>query len=313
MTILRCALAVITDRGHNVVPPSLSDLDPVEEDFLERHVAELRSQTGVGDARGRFRDTSSLSDDINSALAADGDAFVAIAARLVTQLAVAMQGVNSSSCVVALIVQDFAAERRFTLLKLDAEIEAAQLEQTADGIKLHVFDDLLPRPGDIQKGLSWPDPRSPDSDLIVLDRVRHGSAAKYFQLAFGIVASPRPKDTEDALMIELAQMSPTDAQLAVTAIGQGGPAEQVVARIRDVVPGFAPASHELVPVDGPPGYIRSSFDGTAPVKFQADGVQLSVPVSMRAAVETHREGTGYVTTIRTSTPLTPVVRFVDGG
>ena len=306
MSITRCALAVITDRGHSVVAPTLSELDPAETDFLERHIDELRSQVSAGDARGRFRASSNLEIDIATALAGDEAAYLAVASRLVDQLATSMRSVHTTSCVVALVAQVESGESRLTLLKLDAEIEAAQLEQTADGIRLRVFDDLLPSPGDIQKGLSWPDPRAPDSELIVLDRVRRGSAARYFQTAFGLYASPRPKDTEDALMVEISILSPLDAETALSVVGDGGPADQVVARIREAVPSFSPTAQELVPHEGIAGFIRPAFDGTSAVKFEADGIQVSVPLRKRGSIQTVREGTGFVTTIRTSTPLTPI-------
>ena len=43
--IHRCALAIVTKRGHSVIPPSLGTLEGDEEDFLQRHVAKLRSAT----------------------------------------------------------------------------------------------------------------------------------------------------------------------------------------------------------------------------------------------------------------------------
>lgn len=311
MTISRCALAVITERGKKVVEPTISDLDEAEEDFLERHVSELRLQTRVGDARGRFATGSGLLAEIELGVSGSDDQFIEVAKAMVARLAAAMQKVHAtSSCVVALVVQaSVTGSAHVSLLKLDAEIEAAQLEQTKEGaIKLHVFDDLLPSPGEIQKGFSWPDPRAPESELVVLDKVRHGSATKYFQTAFGIDASPRPKDTEDALVREILDLPSAERAAAIQAVGEGGPADGVVDRIRSSVASFDPGSEELGGQGRMAGFVRPGFSATARATFEADGIEISVPLSKADAIESHPEGTGYVTVIRTSTPLRAVPR-----
>ena len=315
MSITRCALAIITERGQRVVSPTLSTLEHEEEDFIERHVRELRGQTEVGDARGRFREGSNLLSDIGLAISGSEAEFLDVASRFVNQLAEAMQRVNAtSSCVVAVVTQHSNNSGTLTLLKLDAEIEAAQLEQTAAGIRLRVFDDLLPRPGDIQKGFSWPDPRDPDSEIVLLDRVRMGSATKYFQNAFGMDASPKPKETEDALARELSLLPFADVEHAMSAVADGGPAERVVERIQNVVPGFQPVSKELSTHDGLPGVIRPGFKN-AKVKYEADGFELIVPLANSNRVRTVRDGMGFVTSIRTGIALTPVEPddSLDGG
>lgn len=305
MAISKCALAVITKRGRDVIPAAWNDLAEDEADFLERHVVELREHVQEGDARGKFTSGSTLQGEFEAALTADREAFVEIANRLVDSLATEMRRVNSSACVLAFIVEEFLDSSQVTLLKLDAEIEGARLEQIAGGIRLRVFDDLLPRPGEIQKGLSWPDPRSPESDVVLLDRVAHGSATIYLQHAYGIVASPASKAVEDVLRRDLAQLRGDDFERAVEAIGDGGRVTEVVARVRDRVPHFSTmASH--APADGAPeGYVRASFSAAEPIRYEANGIKLLVPPRHRSAVRTRREGTEFVTEIRTSTPLTP--------
>ena len=103
--IEKCALAVITKRGRNVVSPTMSRLDEQEEDFLLRHIQRLRDKTNADDTRGRMRDNSTLLEDFAMAIEASGEEFLTIAERLVRQLAEAMQRVNSTaSCVVAFAV-----------------------------------------------------------------------------------------------------------------------------------------------------------------------------------------------------------------
>jgi hypothetical protein len=305
--IEKCALAVITDRGRNVIPATWSDLDEDEEDFLVRHVERLRKTTNASETRGRFRPDSTLEQDFTEALTADRSAFVAVAGRLVQQLADAMQGVNSASCVVAFVVeaQQGGVNRTVSLLKLDAEVEAAQLDRTSDGVRLRVFKDLLPRPGDIQKGLSWPDPRAPHSTLVVLDAIVEGTA-KYFQNAYRIDASPNARITERALIEELSELPPARIAAAVAAVGHGGDAETVIERIRGQVPRFIVTAPELGAGGAMPGMIRPQFATVVKKTYEADEIELKLPLARMSQVQTHQVGTGYETVILTSTPLTPV-------
>ena len=168
-----CALAVITERGRNVIPPSASPLASDEEDFLQRHVNALRSDAAKEQSpRGRFRQGSTLLGDLESVLGGNASTLESVATGLVESLAKTMRGVaNALDCVVALVTDGSpSSPEHMSLLKLDAEIEAAQLQQAQDGIRLHVFRDLLPRPGELQKGLSWPDPRYPESTIVIKDR-----------------------------------------------------------------------------------------------------------------------------------------------
>jgi len=305
--IEKCALAVITDRGRNVIPATWSDLDEDEEDFLVRHVERLRKTTNASETRGRFRPDSTLEKDFAAALTADKVAFVAVAGRLVQQLADAMQGVNSASCVVALVVEESTkgGQRTVSLLKLDAEVEAAQLDRSGEGVRLRVFKDLLPRPGDIQKGLSWPDPRAPHSTLVVLDAIVEGTA-KYFQNAYRIDASPNARVTEKALVEELAELTPSRIVAAVAAIGDGGDAEAVIERIRGQVPRFEVSAPELGAGGAMPGVIRPQFATVVKKSYEADEIELKLPLARMAQVRTRRVGTGFQTVISTSTPMTPV-------
>jgi hypothetical protein len=305
--IQRCALAVITKRGHSIVPPSISALERDEEDFLHRHVERLRSAVKATDARGRLRPGSTLAADMANALTASDDDFLAFADRLVDELAKAMKSVgNAPDCVVAVLTEGPGSANTTSLLKLDAEIEAAQLEQTRQGIRLRVFQDLLPRPGDLQKGISWPDPRSPESEVIVLDHVKAGTAALYFQSAMRIDASPRAIDTERALLDAISELPEAQVAAAVAAASDGGTAERVVERIRQTVPSFQPTAAELGAGGALAGPIRPGFSTTAMRTFSADGIELKIRLDRLTRVRTHLVGSEYRTTIVTSTPLTPV-------
>ena len=135
-----------------------------------------------------------------------------------------MKGVgNAPDCVVAFLTTGSSPADATSLLKLDAEIEAAHLEQTKQGIRLRVFQDLLPQPGELQKGISWPDPRAPQSDVIVLDHVKAGTAAYYFQNAMHIDASARAVDTERALLDAITALPQDQITVAAEAAAEGGP------------------------------------------------------------------------------------------
>jgi hypothetical protein len=304
-----CSLAVITERGRKVVPPSVSALDVDEEDFLQRHVDALRGEARREESpRGRFRVGSGLLTDFELALMADATEFEEIATELVTSLAKAMRGAPKAlDCVVALVTDgDKSGPGHVSLLKLDAEIEAAQLEQVKDGIRLRVFRDLLPRPGQLQKGLSWPDPREPLSDVIIMDR-NAGHTAYYFQNAYGVDASPSAMDTERALVNAIADgLPPEDAADALSLVGGGGPAEEVVSRIRERHPNFDPDAPELGAGGSMAGRIRSRGVTARKKEFRADGIDLRVPLDRLDRVSTAKTGDRFETRITTSTPLTPL-------
>jgi hypothetical protein len=304
--IEKCALAIITERGRSVIAPTWSTPDEDEASFLSRHVERLRTGAATTEKRGRFRSGSTLSSDIQQAIVADRHLFIAIADRLVRQLATGMQSVNTPpTCVVAFLVERSAVGHTVSLLKLDAEIEAARLAQTRDGIRLEVFQDLLPQPGAIQKGFSWPDPRSPHSELIILDANVAGTAM-YFQNAYRIDASPTASQTEAALTHELSVLPPSSVAVAVAAAQDGGAADVVVQRIRAQLPNFSVGSPELGAADSLPGVIRPQFTTVARHSYKADGIELKVPLTQMGRVVTRRSNFGYETVITTTTPLTPL-------
>jgi hypothetical protein len=302
--IRKCALAIIAQRGLSVEGPALSPLEPAEEGFLHRHAEELRATIDTSHARGRFRAGSFLAADLNRLLVADEAEFLQIAERHASRLASEMEKTgNAKACVLALIVEENEAQDlEVSLLKLDAEIEAAEMRRSGAQLRLHVYQDLLPRPGEIQKGFSWPDPRD-RSDVIVLDKNASGSSTLYFRDAFELDVSPKALDTENALVEELAMLPAQDREAAVAAANAGGDAEEVVERIQEVVPAFIPSSVQLGGDGSLPGRIRPNFAATARRVFRADGIELKVPITALDRVESRRDGARWITTIITDVPL----------
>lgn len=285
-------------------------MDEAEEDFLQRHLDRLREVVNGSDTRARFRAGSFLVAELPDLLADDEDLFLDVSETLVNRLAAAMEQTgNASACVVAVVSEGpDAGPSSAALLKLDAEVEAAQLNETREGLRLRVFQDLLPRPGDIQKAFTWPDPRAPESELIVLDKVVAGSATKYFQDAFEIDVSPKSKDTEEALIEEILKLPTVQLRPALTAVADGGNAEDVVERVRSVAPSFGAQARELGGGGALPGKVRPGFVATAKRTFLAENIELRVPLDALDRVETRRDGDAYVTSIRTRVPLTPITQ-----
>jgi hypothetical protein len=194
------------------------------------------------------------------------------------------------------------------VLKLDAHVEAAKLERirndAGEGIRLHVWKDLLPEPGHLQKGFSWPDPRDPES-MVIFHDTNQGDAALYFPNAFGLRVSSKATETEKALVDELnKQLGPIEAARAVALVDDtGGRADAVVARISEEFSSFEVNVRPLGAGGALPGAIRPGHLSLRPLVFEADGIVLKVPTGRMGSIETSVDGNDYVTTIRTSSPL----------
>jgi hypothetical protein len=246
--IHRCAIGVITGRGKNVVPPTISELTADEQDYLGRHDDELRGRhAGENAVFCTFRPGSPSRPDFEIARRGSEDAFLEVATRMVDSLAAAMRGTTSAKdCVVAVLTGGKPGAKtpdHVTFLKLDARIEAAHLKRAraGHGVRLEVFKDLLPAPGEMQKGFSWPDPRQPASELILHDTNR-GDAALYFGNAFALNISSKALETENTLADELVkQLGPTRARQAASLVNEeGGRADGVVAKIKEIYREFGP-------------------------------------------------------------------------
>lgn len=312
MKIYRCALGVILGRGERVIEPALSALSSTEEDFLNRHIVELRARdSGSGAVTARFRVASTKSLFV-SALTCTDDQFVGLATVWTQTLAAQMKqsARAKEDCVVALIGSGSSTSsgaEHITYLKLDAQLEAARLELLEGGgaVRLEVFKDLLPAPGDLQKGASWPDTRAAHSDVIFHD-TNQGNAALYFANALGLAVSSKSLETEKDLVSNIVeQLGPVEAATVIAVVSpDGGRADEIVATIRASYPSFEPSARSLG-VDGiPAGIVRPRQLEAMKHQFIADGIELKVPVNRLGQVQTTVEGDGYVTTVRTSTPLT---------
>jgi hypothetical protein len=77
--------------------------------------------------------------------------------------------------------------------------------------------------------------------------------------------------------------------------------------VREQFEEFEPSVRALGGGGALPGAIRPNHLGSRKLSFTADGIELRVPVGRMSAVRTRADGDAFVTTIRTSVPLTPQV------
>ena len=136
--------------------------------------------------------------------------------------------------------------------------------------------DLLPAPGQLQKGISWPDPRQ-ISDTIVIDRNR--TAAQYFFNAFELQVSSTPNEAERALgkaIIENVPNSKLPAAMQFVG-GLSGRADQVAAQVKKKYPEVQIDLKELGAAGAVPGFIRPNKVAARNKRYSGDGIVVSVP------------------------------------
>jgi hypothetical protein len=171
--MLNANLTFVKRKEQLVTATSWARLDPDDVDFLSRHVKSLRDAAGTEDQLvTRFQPGSGIPALLAKLLVAGQQEFIEISAELATRLQESMdQSTTPSPGVLAIIVsgQDGAPECA-SVLKLDAISEAASFEFDKGQVTLNVLRELLPAPGQLQKGISWPDPRRSISDAVVIDR-----------------------------------------------------------------------------------------------------------------------------------------------
>lgn len=296
----KCALAIVTRRGHRVVPPRVSEPNDEEREFLLRHVEGLRKTT-ARTPLGRFRPGSGTAALLGRALAAEDEEFAAVASELVDALADEMKGTVAPDCVVAVLTHGDDVADTCSLLKLDAVTEGALLEEVDGAVRLEVFQNSLPSPGDLQKGISCPDPRD-GSDVVVLDR--GSSRAEYFLDAFGIDTSAKTLETERAFAEAIAELPADERGDAVEVVSGGGTAEELVPLVRDRCPSFEARVPALGGGGGFGGAVRRDAVRSTEVVFETAGVTLRVSLDMLDRVERNREdGDQYITAVRTDAPM----------
>lgn len=208
-------------RGH---PPTRAALrGGVEDvsDFLVAHVADLvaRAKSGLA-ADATFTDTTSERhfEDLRDGTDAE---FVAAATVLSQQLYKEMMPVAARDglLICATFAHEGTGEKISAALKLQVvSDQGAILEKLESGeYELTAVHDVLDRPGELQKGLVYPDDR-PTSSAVVGDKA-NAREARYFLRAMGVVLEERSQKGLGVL-----------AEIVESRLGQSA-AERAIARL----------------------------------------------------------------------------------
>jgi hypothetical protein len=278
--MLRATLTFVKRGEALVAATSLAVLDTPDEDFLARHVAKLREATVAEDALlSRFQHGSAIPKLLDDLRGAEEKQFVDISAGLATRLHDSMeQSTKPGPGVLAIVVSgpDDKDPDVTSILKLDAIPELARYLVDAGQVKLNIVRDLLPAPGDLQKGISIPDERG-TSAAIVIDR--NPSAARYFFNAYELQVSYSPRESEKALSEAIVQGLPrtkrAEAMKFVTTLS--GPANEVAQQVKERYPTVEITRKELGGNGGLGGRIRQNKVAAHMLRYRGDGITVAVP------------------------------------
>jgi hypothetical protein len=284
--MLNATLTFVRRKQALVAASSWAKLNHDDVDFLSRHVRRLREAAGAEDQLiTRFQQESGIPALLGKLLEAKEEEFVAISAELSVRLQTSMdQSTTPSPGVLAIIVSgpdgatpEETAPGWVSVLKLDAISEAASFLFDQGQVTLNVLRDLLPAPGQLQKGISWPDPRRSTSDAIVIDR--NHTLGQYFFNAYELQVSPPPTVAERALGEAIVQGVERDkrAEAMQFAASLSGRADVVAAEVKRRYPSVHIDREDLGADGALGGYIRPRKVASHFTRFRGDGIVVTVP------------------------------------
>lgn len=279
--MLNATLTFVRRKEPLVTATSWAKLTGDDIDFLSRHVTMLREAAGSEDQLiTRFQPESGVPALLGRLLTAGEEQFVDLSAGLAARLQESMdRSTTPSPGVLAIIVSgpDKAAPTWTSVLKLDAISEAASFEFDRGQVTLNVLRDLLPAPGELQKGMSWPDPRQGASDAIVIDR--NQSLGQYFFSAYELQVSPKSSVSERALGEAIVQGVGREerAEAMRFAASLKGRADEVAAEVRQRYPSVQIDRKDLGADGALGGYIRPGKVAAHLTRFRGDGIEVTVP------------------------------------
>lgn len=278
--MLRATLTFVRREEDLVVASSMAQLDAADADFLTRHVAKLREAAAEEDALlSRFHQGSGIPALVRSLRTVSDQEFIKVSGTLATRLHQSMkQSTKPGPGVLAIIAsaEDGNTPTISSVLKLDAIPELARYLLVAGQVKLSVVRDLLPAPGDLQKGISVPDGRG-TSDAIVIDR--NQSAARYFFNAYELQVSHTPAESEKVLSDVIVKGVPREqrAEAMKFVAGLSGPADKVAEQVKKQYPDVQIDRRELGAQGELGGYIRPKKVAGHLTRFRGDGITVVVP------------------------------------
>jgi hypothetical protein len=303
--MLKATLTFVRRGEPLVAATSLAVLDAPDADFLARHVGKLRDAAAEEDAYlSKFQHGSGIPTLLSDLRGATDQDFVALSAGLAARLHASMeQSTRPGPGVLAIIVsgQDGPDPEYTSILKLDAIPELGRYLVQGGQVTLNIVRDLLPAPGDLQKGITVPDERG-TSDAIVIDR--NPSAARYFFNAFELQVSSSARESEKALseviVSGVPQAQRAEAMRFVADLS--GPAEQVAERVKERYPNVEIERKELGRDGGLGGYIRPNKVAAHRLRYRGDGITVVVPYERLDRITGPRQvAGGWELTIRFST------------
>ena len=270
--------------------------------FLAAHVAGLRDRATEGSAaHALFANPADLQlmQDIRSG---DESAFLAAAGILGTRLVAEMHHVGGALpglLVCSTLVSDTDPTIAYAVvLKLQVVSEQGAVLQRLDTGEetLAPVTDVLDRPGELQKGLVFPDER-PDSQAVVGDKAAQ-QEARYFLRAMGVTLEARDSASAGALVAAVAHRAGrVIAEQVVQALPSVQPAapREVLATLGQTIPDLTEAAvadiaEALVTAERPVVRIDTSAHVTA--RLRAGALTLTGPADevRRVTWESDPEG-----------------------
>lgn len=294
------------------VAPSPASLRPgVEEvsDFLCAHAAGLIAKAADGSAANATFHNAGRQQLIEELRTGADEAFLAAADILAHELTEQINHVGNAApgLLVCTTIEDGPAPYA-AVLKLEVvSNEGAVLRRLESGEEtLAAVTNVLDRPGDLQKGLVFPDAR-PDSDAVVGDKAAQ-QEARYFLRSVGVTLQARPSASAAALVAAVGKrMSRAVAQEVVVrlpSLSAGSPTE-VLGQLQEVgvdIPAMVmeAVATDLATADRPVPVIAVE----APVKgkVRVGGLTITGSASdIRSVTWVADPAGGWVVTIRTDT------------
>jgi len=292
--MLRATLTYLERHVPLRVAAGLAELEADDVGFLMRHIEKLREEaTAESSLLSRFHLGSGVPDLLDRLLGSSDDEFVKVSAGLAVRLQGSMdQSTNPKVGVLAVLASgDGDTAEVVSVLKLDAISEAASYRLEDGQVRLTALRDLLPAPGQLQKGLSVPDRRD-GSQAIVIDR--NIVAAKYFFNAFELQVSASSAQAEQALSEAIFKSVPRTKRAAAIQFAStlSGPSEQVIAEIQNRYPEVGIEQAALGAGGAVGGFIRQNKVAGHRIRYTGDGIVVVVPWDRLGQVAGPRQAGG---------------------
>jgi hypothetical protein len=267
------------------------------EDFLTDHVKALLKLAGEGASpHARFQQPDPEAEFDRLRTGTDQD-FLDAAGALTRRLISEMDGRSAPGLLVCIRLAD-GAKLSAAALKLQVVTPNAAVLQALDTGEevLSAARNVLDAPGELQKGALVVDPRHPDSDVVVGDKLTHD--AQYFPRAYGIRTEQRAKDGGADLLNALSgQLAPTviaAVARVLPALPSGNPTD-VLDAARATVPELTDhvRSATVAALQAQPRPVtRIATDAPLKQVITADGITISGTVSSMQAVQIEQRPDG---------------------